>query len=61
MRDTVGHYGSRNGVGLDVLSVDITRGRDHGIAPYHTYLEKLTSKKINEWSDYLGQLSHNVN
>lgn len=60
MRNNFGNYGNKNGIGLDVLSLDITRGRDHGVAPYHKYFQKVTSVQIKEWLDFLGPLSRYV-
>lgn len=63
MRNTVLNYGNSKGIGVDVASLDILRGRDHGIAPYHVYLDKISTGKkngIQEWSDYNGPLSYYV-
>lgn len=41
------------GMGVDLFSIDIKRGRDHGVAPYHAYISSCTgtSTQINTWAD----------
>lgn len=51
MRNKLYKNGNQYGVGFDLSSVDIQRGRDHGLAPYYQYLELCFSVKIKTWSD----------
>merc|ERR1711963_260178 len=37
--------------GLDLVAVNIQRGRDHGIPGYNKYREICTGKKAQDWSD----------
>lgn len=43
-----------DGIGMDLLSVDIARGRDHGLQPYHVYLNLAIDggHPIADWNDY---------
>lgn len=51
-----------NNIGLDLLSVDILRGRDHGMRPYHEYLQLYSGddRLISEWDDLLDVFSSKV-
>uniref|UniRef100_A0A182PU29 Uncharacterized protein n=1 Tax=Anopheles epiroticus TaxID=199890 RepID=A0A182PU29_9DIPT len=50
--DAVAHllFGVRN-VGLDVLALDIQRGRDHGLARYADYYALCNGKPVGGWTD----------
>ncbi|XP_053673660.1 peroxidase [Anopheles nili] len=43
-------FGVRH-VGLDVLALDIQRGRDHGLARYTDYFTLCNGKPVTSWSD----------
>lgn len=38
-------------MGTDLFSIDMQRGRDHGVGPYHKYYTKCTKKFVKDWSD----------
>lgn len=38
-------------MGTDLFSIDVNRGRDHGVPPYHQYYTKCTGRVVNEWDD----------
>jgi hypothetical protein len=40
--------------GTDALSIDIQKGRDHGLATYTDYINKCLNVKINSWDDLNG-------
>lgn len=60
IRDTVFNNDNRNGIGLDLLAVDIMRGRDHGLDPYYVYLERSWQqasgrrRSVRDWHDVAG-------
>lgn len=62
MRSTIFNNGNLDGIGLDISSIDIARGRDQGLAPYYKYLDLITpgGLYVKQWSDLLGPLSANV-
>lgn len=39
------------GMGTDLFSIDIHRGRDHGVSPYYKYYTKCTGKRVKHWND----------
>jgi peroxidase len=64
--DTVDpEYASRlfqnsDGVGTDLLTVDIVRGRDHGLAPYHVYRENCHLPPVETFNDLYPSISKEV-
>lgn len=53
-------FKNSEGVGLDLFSTDILRGRDHGLQPYHTYLEACHDVHIKDFDDLEPFISKNV-
>lgn len=43
-----------NGPGFDLFSIDINRGRDNGLPPYHVLYSKCTGRKVNHWNDLVA-------
>lgn len=46
--------------GQDLASIDIMRGRDHGLAPYIHYLEICTGHKVNHFDDLKKYIDESV-
>lgn len=44
----------KNGIGSDLLSIDISRARDNGLSPYHVLYTQCTGKEVRHWND-LGE------
>lgn len=44
-------------MGTDLFMVDMQRGRDHGIGPYHNYYTKCTGKSVTGWNDLRDHFS----
>lgn len=53
-------FKNANGYGLDLLSTDIKRGRDHGNPPYYVMLKKCFGHKVKTFDDLKPFLSDNV-
>lgn len=47
-----------SGFGGDLMSIDIHRGRDHGLPPYHTYFSECTGREVHDWDDLQGHFTH---
>lgn len=48
-----------NHFGQDLRSIDIQRGRDHGIARYNDYREHCGIPRATQWDDYLDLIPAN--
>lgn len=46
---------------MDIPSNDILVGRDQGVSPYHSYLEKFFGIKVTTWDDLSVTISKEVN
>lgn len=53
-------FKNADGIGIDLLSTDISRGRNHGIPPYHVFLNKCFGHKVKTFNDLSPFLSQNV-
>lgn len=60
IRDRLYKIGNRFGIGIDLSSIDIHRGRDHGVPPFYHYVELCQSVKITSWSDLKIVISEEV-
>ena len=47
--------------GLDLVSMNLWRGRDHGIAGYNFYLEACGIKRATTFDDFLSVMRPEVN
>ncbi|XP_050084113.1 peroxidase [Anopheles aquasalis] len=54
--DDVAHllFGATRQIGLDVLALDIQRGRDHGLARYVDYYALCNGVRIDDWNQLAG-------
>lgn len=46
--------------GVDLVSLNIQRGRDHGIRPYNDYRELVGQARIKSFEEFGGDVSTNV-
>lgn len=46
--------------GDDIRSIDIQRGRDHGINRYNNYRELCGLKRAEKWEDFLDVMNEKV-
>jgi hypothetical protein len=53
-------FPNSDGVGIDLLTVDIVRGRDHGLAPYHVYRENCHLSPVETFDDLYPSISKEV-
>jgi hypothetical protein len=53
-------FPNSDGVGMDLLTVDIVRGRDHGLAPYHVYRENCHLSPAETFDDLYPSISKEV-
>lgn len=51
---------NKDGIGMPLLSVDIARGRDHGLAPYTLHYRRCTDRRVNNWLDLMPTFSYTV-
>lgn len=50
-----------NGIGLDLFSINIQRGRDHGIAPYTKWREAChIAPHVNDYSDLRADIPDHI-
>lgn len=62
LRNKILKNGNKQNIGLDLLSIDISIGRDHGVAPYHVFLEMANPDQgwIKDWKDLKKIFSEEV-
>lgn len=53
-------YKNADGIGIDLLSTDINRGRDHGIPPYYIFLQKCFGHQVKTFNDLSPFLTDDV-
>lgn len=46
--------------GLDLLAIDIQRGRDHGIASYNNYRRYCNLKKVTKFKELIPEMGLEV-
>lgn len=49
-----------NPFGLDLVSFNVQRGRDHGIRPYNDYLEVSGSPRVRKFSEFGAEIGHKL-
>lgn len=54
------HLYSNANYGLDVLSLDIQRGRDHGLPSYTAYRKLCGLSGVEHFNDLLGEMTPEV-
>ncbi|KAG8189104.1 hypothetical protein JTE90_028647 [Oedothorax gibbosus] len=50
----------RNGIGQDLFSINIQRGRDHGIPPYTKWRDACQLKPVHDYSDLRGEIPDHI-
>lgn len=60
LRNKMFKDGNLRGFGLDLLAVDVMRGRDNGLSSYAVYYEWCFGKTITKWSDLLSVFPYSV-
>lgn len=53
-------FKNADGIGLDLFSTDILRGRDHGLQPYYVYIKECHGITVTGFNDFLPLISQDV-